>query len=432
MRIGKILFLIALILCNNAFAGKKLKVLFIGNSYIYVNNMPQILADIAKSMGDTLIWDIEAPGGFSLGAHYQYSPPTINKIKAGGWNYVVLQEQSQAPALPDKQVNNGMFPFARKLDSLIDIYNSCAETIFYMTWGRKNGDTFNCVPYSVNFAWPYFCTYNAMDSMIRIRYMKMADSNQGIVSPAGAVWRYIRNNHPGIELYDTDESHPSQAGSYAVACCFYATLFQKNPATISYNYTLSSTDALNIKAAAKTVVYDSMLYWHIGQYRQRANFTYTISGTTVNFMNTSVNAHSYIWHFGDGLTSIQVNPSHTYTAAGAYTVTNIVTDTNTLCSDTLYALINIYPTDITQHPNNLVFEISPNPVQESLQVTSKLFTKNKYILRVQNQWGQVIYNAETLPDRSQHINITGNPPGIYLISVIKDGQILHSRKLVKQ
>jgi len=57
-----------------------------------------------------------------------------------------------------------------------------------------------------------------------------------------------------------------------------------------------------------------------------AAFTSSQNGLTVNFTNTSVLADSYLWDFGDGSTkSTEKNPSHTYAAAGKYTVTLKVT-----------------------------------------------------------------------------------------------------------
>ena len=51
-----------------------------------------------------------------------------------------------------------------------------------------------------------------------------------------------------------------------------------------------------------------------------ASFTYSVSGpfvpVTVNFSNTSTNAISWMWDFGDGVTSTVQNPSHTYSTAG--------------------------------------------------------------------------------------------------------------------
>src|SRR5690349_4503520 len=119
--------MLAFLSTGPALAGKKLRVLFIGNSYTYVNSMPQIVADIAASMGDTVVWDMAAPGGATFYDHCT-DPVTLAKIGAGGWDYVALQEQSQTPALPDVIIQ-GKFPHARQLDSQINVYSPCAETI---------------------------------------------------------------------------------------------------------------------------------------------------------------------------------------------------------------------------------------------------------------------------------------------------------------
>jgi PKD repeat protein len=61
-----------------------------------------------------------------------------------------------------------------------------------------------------------------------------------------------------------------------------------------------------------------------------ANFTDTISGLTVNFTDSSTDTggtiSSHAWTFGDGGTSTATSPSHTYAAAGTYSVTETVTD----------------------------------------------------------------------------------------------------------
>ncbi|MCK9688094.1 protease pro-enzyme activation domain-containing protein [Scleromatobacter humisilvae] len=63
-----------------------------------------------------------------------------------------------------------------------------------------------------------------------------------------------------------------------------------------------------------------------------ANFTDTVSGLTVSFVDTSTDSSGTItsrsWNFGDGSTSTAQNPSHTYASANSYTVTETVTDSN--------------------------------------------------------------------------------------------------------
>ena len=235
------------------------KALFIGNSYTLENNLAQITASIASSVGDKLIFSTSAIPNYSLQQHSTNST-SLSLIRQGGWDYVVLQEYSQYPSEPLAWVESNVYPFARYLNNEINAYNSSAETVFYMTWGRKNGDASRCA------VLPVVCTYVGMDDLTRERYMYMAQANQAIVSPVGAVWRYIRENYPSIELYQTDGSHPSAAGSYAAACCFYAAIFRKDPSLATYNFTIDPTDALKIRAAAKQVVFYNLKTWYIGVY----------------------------------------------------------------------------------------------------------------------------------------------------------------------
>ncbi len=77
---------------------------------------------------------------------------------------------------------------------------------------------------------------------------------------------------------------------------------------------------------------------------------------TVSFSSTSVGAVSYKWYFGDGGTSTSINPNHTYTALGIYTVSLVVTNASG-CKDSLAkpSIISILPPEITGF-NNLPYK----------------------------------------------------------------------------
>ncbi|MBS1587522.1 MAG: T9SS type A sorting domain-containing protein [Bacteroidetes bacterium] len=231
------------------------RVLFLGNSYTYYNDMPQLLANLAAANGDTLIFDSHTVGGYTIGNH-SVDTASLNKIMLGGWDRVVIQGQSAELVTDTPELSP--FPYARKLDSLVHRFNPCGETMFYMTWGYKYGDTTDCVNY------PLFCGYEVMDSTIRGNYLKMANVFRAEVAPAGPVRHYIRHHYPAIELYQADESHPTPAGSYAVACAFYATIFRKDPSGINYNGGLPVADADSIQVAARTVAFDSLSTWLVG------------------------------------------------------------------------------------------------------------------------------------------------------------------------
>ena len=91
---------------------------------------------------------------------------------------------------------------------------------------------------------------------------------------------------------------------------------------------------------------------------------------TVTFSNGTTGATSTLWNFGDGTTSTNVNPTHIYTATGAYTVT-LVSGNSSGCSDTLirFQYIDISQPQITI--NNLPKKgCAPLPVTFSATVSS--------------------------------------------------------------
>lgn len=247
------LWIILAVLTLDSYAQSSLKVLFVGNSYVYTNNLPQATADIATSCGDTLNFSSSAPGGYTFQQHLSNST-TLSLIAQGGWNFVILQEQSQLPSFPISQVENECFPYAQQLSQMIREKGN-EEVAFYMTWGRKNGDASNCANY------PPLCTYEGMDSLLYERYTMMAEQNSAVISPVGRVWHYLRTHHPEIELYNSDESHPSVAGTYAAAATFYTILFKKSPLNAS-DLTLDANTAAAIRQAAQTVVFDSLDFWY--------------------------------------------------------------------------------------------------------------------------------------------------------------------------
>jgi len=321
-------------------------VLFLGNSYTGVNNLPQLIHDVALSAGDTLVFDSNTPGGYQLIDH-SVDVTSQNKIMNGGWDYVVIQGQSQEPITYYNQFTGG----AQALYDIIKQFNPCAVTMPYMTWGRKNGDATNC-PF-----FPIMCTYQGMDTTIRDRYLALTASLNGEVSPVSVVWNYIRQNYPTIELYQLDESHPSPTGSYAAACCFYATIFKKDPTLITFNFGLSATDATIIKNTVKTLVFDSLQTWDFKKL-PISDFRYeTGSGfnEVIFFPDNQDVRQTYFWDFGDGATSSISNPTHSYLTNGTYTVSLTTTNCDlqglhTSFTDTIIQFCNHTPTVYTSHP----------------------------------------------------------------------------------
>ncbi|HRD52981.1 MAG TPA: hypothetical protein PKY96_10085 [Flavobacteriales bacterium] len=235
-------------------SAQQTSVLFIGNSYTGVNDLPNTLRQLALSLGDTMTVASSAPGGYTLFQHSTYAP-TVSAINSQPWDFVVLQEQSQLGALPMAVTTTELG--ASALAELIEENWECTYPVFYMTWGRQNGDAQNCA----NF--PFMCTYDGMQQGLRSNYIALAEANDGYTAPVGAAWKMVRDTQPQINLYDADGSHPSPAGTYLAACVFYCTLYQESCVGASFNGSIDAATAAILRGIASAAVLDEPLTWNL-------------------------------------------------------------------------------------------------------------------------------------------------------------------------
>ncbi len=398
------------------------KVLFIGNSYTSVNNLPSLVKNMAMSTGDVLIYDSNTPGGARF-LNHAVNATTLTKINSNTWDYVVLQAQSQETSLSQTQMESEVYPYATTLCNAIRANNECSQPLFYMTWGRENGDASNC-----SFI-PWVCTYEGMDDAIRNSYEFMAEENQAELSPVGSVWRYLRTNHPSIDLYSSDSSHPSLEGSYAAACAFYAMIYKKDPTLITWNSTLSESVTTTIKLAAKTIVYDVISVWDYTSNPALANYTEVIQAGEVSFTNTSEAFDSLLWDFGDGATSTEINPIHTYAMSGFYTVTLTVIKCGK--SDSQTKTIGI---DTTLNTDNFTLEnaftIYPNPTSNLLNITLNQNFKNIKVILFDTK-GNAVINKEVQDLSVLSLDISTLSSGTYVLK-IKADQEQFTSKIIKK
>jgi hypothetical protein len=378
------------------------QVLFIGNSYTGVNNLPTLTKDLALSLQDTLIIDSNTPGGTTFNSHTN-NTTSLSKIGQGTWDYVILQAQSQEPSFSPSQVAVQTYPYAKILVDSILSANECTIPLFYMTWGRKNGDASNCTSY------PVICTYDGMQGRLRESYLEMAIDNEAEVSPVGAAWKYVRDNHPTIELYSADESHPSAAGSYLAACVHYTSIYKKSPVGASFTFSLSTGDAAILQNAAKLIVMDSLENWNFTDREAISNFTsISTTGSEFQFTNTSQNATDYQWNFGDGTTSTLENPNHTYSTTGFYTVTLI--SSNNCNADTSTHQVEVFSNQLTkQNPNLFSFDVVNDQIIVSFE------NNTSAIIRLYNISGQVIEQKQS--NKPVVELLKPQTKGIYFLSV---------------
>lgn len=410
MKFPKLVITLLSLLClNQGVNATTFRVLFLGNSYTEVNDLPQIISNIASSNGDSLSYLSYTPGGHTLQNHFT-DPISISLINQGSWDFVVLQEQSQLPSFPLGQVQISVYPYARQLDSLITLNNPCAETVFYMTWGREFGDASNCS------SWPPVCTYEGMDSLLRLRYLEMAFNNNAIVSPVGALWNHIRMNYPTIELYQIDESHPSVEGSYAAACCFYASIFRKDPTTITYDFGIHQPKVDWIRQAAKNIVFNNMSDWFIGNYDPKSNYNYmNLGGNAVTFENVSSNSVSYRWDFNDGSYSTLKDPIHYFSGVGLYDVALV--SYNCSYSDTNVIIVNVTNTDIQQLSDINGIVLYPNPATDFIEINGIPQGHTNCTLQIVNLLGEVVLNSKIDTTSDFKVDVQNLQDGFYFVNI---------------
>jgi hypothetical protein len=197
-------------------AGKRdtTRVLLVGNSYIYYNNLAQMIGLITDSLESKIICRKSTAGGATLGEHWRGEKGLRSKslIGQGPYDIVVIQD-------------NSMWPIQHK-DSVLfygglfckQIKESGAKPYVYNTWARqKTPET---------------------QPLINEVYQELAISNQAEIIPAGQCWAKAREWNKDINLFHQDGSHPSPLGTFLIALCYVKKLTGKLPekfATV-YNY----------------------------------------------------------------------------------------------------------------------------------------------------------------------------------------------------
>lgn len=238
------------LLANAQSSNDSLKVLFIGNSYTFYNDMPSMVASIAESLGRKFSYHTQVVGGARLSQHWK-NPKVHEAIKSGGWDFIVLQEQSQAPSEPTEKVVRETYRPAFSLDSLAKVYNERVQVVYYLTWGRPYGDKERSERY------PIVATYGGMQQRLNTSYLEMAYRAGSWCAPVGIAWQRVMEEMPEYQLYHMDNHHPSHLGSYLAANVFY-TVFYREPYTSAFIADIPVDQAEYLQSVAQDAVFDNL------------------------------------------------------------------------------------------------------------------------------------------------------------------------------
>jgi hypothetical protein len=288
-------------------------VLFMGNSFTFVQDLPHMFQKVAKSFGFDPVVDNSTIGGCTL--FYQMNDSRTDELLQKSWDVIVLQDYSQLPTI--KAAREKMtYPAVETIASRVS--TTTAKVMMYDTWGYINGTTTDCptsgpaecFPIGTNADLTGDCatshrwrgevdSFDCMTYALARAYMGAFDHGAVAVAPCGMAWEVARNTSgpaaacraavdaeyaspfgitlplqikgqtkatDGIQLYryNGKDKHPSPAGQYLNALVFFAMVYDKTPiGDRSYVKIkgLSAADALGLQQVAHGVVMQHRQHW---------------------------------------------------------------------------------------------------------------------------------------------------------------------------
>lgn len=197
------------------------RVLFVGNSLTYFNDLPAMVQTLARAAGDTALRTASiAEPDFALEDHYAVG--TVQKtLERSDWEFVVLQQGTSA--LPASQVH--LRAWTQQFAPLIR--EAGAEPVLYQVWPM---------------------TSRLFDAAAAVTsYLNAAIAVQGVFAPAGDAFTDALTLDPSIGVYGVDGFHPSQRGTYVAALVILSRLIGVHPESLPPTIPGASTDSTTVR-----------------------------------------------------------------------------------------------------------------------------------------------------------------------------------------
>lgn len=191
-----------------------LRVLFVGNSYTYYNNLIQMVSLISDSLDTKLICTKSTVGGTNLGEHWREEKGLRSKtmIQKGSYDIVVFHDHSLRPI----EAPDSLLYYGGLLCELIK--SKKARPFLYNTWAREKNP--------------------ASQEIINDTYTRLSEQCGAARVRVGDSWQEYLKQSPKASLYSGDGSHPSNLGTFIAALCFVKAITGKLPDSIPtvFNY----------------------------------------------------------------------------------------------------------------------------------------------------------------------------------------------------
>ena len=173
--------------------------LFVGNSLTATNDLPAVVAGLARATGRTLEYRTIAFGGFALEDHWSQGDARA-ALASRSWDVVVMQQGPSA--VPESQANLREWASRFAVEARASGARPALLTV-----------------------WPESYRKSALPAVIA-SYRRAAQSANAELLPAGEAWRLAWRCNTRVALYGPDGFHPSPLGTYAAALTVYGRLFK--------------------------------------------------------------------------------------------------------------------------------------------------------------------------------------------------------------
>ena len=178
-----------------------MRILMLGNSYTYCNDLP---AKLAALTGAEVVQHTRGGARLSeqLNAKTELGARTLAVLQEESWDYVVLQEMSNGPLTARKTFLNSVSRLCEKIHAV------GATPILFATWSYRKDH-----PKLAKMG----MTYDVMTSQLSVAYHYAAEQYDALVADAGLAFYGIGKTDAHATLYAPDGSHPSEAGTQLAA-----------------------------------------------------------------------------------------------------------------------------------------------------------------------------------------------------------------------
>lgn len=238
---------------------KMLNILFLGNSLMYYNDMPQLFANIATANGKKVNVKSVTKGSATISdfadERTEVGSQAIPLLKNEPWDIVII-EPSRRISPYESTVKEAELESAEKIRKLAQAAGG--DVMLYSVWGNNNGTVVEykaITPTNMTEAASHVMGRKSHTKFMHEVNLEFAAALGGVkVALAGYAFENWIAEYPDINLYHSDERHPSPVGSYLAAAVIYTTVFGENAEKIPLGISAAPDPTLISGIAASTVL----------------------------------------------------------------------------------------------------------------------------------------------------------------------------------